>query len=336
MAPTLRRAAILLCSLMLVVAASGHALAGVLDDQTRAERAIGYLRTKQKPNGSIPAFSPIGSTADAVLAIVSAGVGPRILQDALDYLRSQAAAGHVEGIGLKAKVVLAVDAAGGNPRRVGGRNFVRQIRLSAGPDGHLDEAAVFDHALGVLALLAAEATVPAGATQWLLDGQCPDGGWAYDSPYDPVNDDVHCVSDPSTDFFSSDTNTTSYVVQALVAASDSGWTDPFAFFDTARDLDKGGWAYSTAFIATDANSTALVLQAYAAAAVSVPGGGRAALRHLQYAKCGAWAYAYDGDVKGAPNVGATIGAGPGLLLDPLPITGAALGAAPRTPRCPVS
>jgi hypothetical protein len=333
MAPTLRRVAILLCSLVVILATSSASVAGI-GNQTRAERAIGYLRRNQAPNGSIVAFSAIGSTADAVLAIVAAGVAPRVLDDAVDFLRRKVIAGKVDGIGLKAKVVLAVVAADGRPRRVGGRNLVRQIRNTVGPDGHFGSAPVFDQAHAVLALIGARADLPSNTTQWLLDGQCPDGGWAFDAPYDAATDDDHCVSDPA-DFFSSDTNTTSYVVQALEAAGDPAWTDdPFAFFDTARDPEHGGWAYSTTFVATDTNSTALVLQAYAAAAIDPPAGGLDALRALQYGRCGAWAYAHDGDVKGVPDVGATIGGVPGLLLEPLPITGAVEGAAPRTRDCP--
>jgi hypothetical protein len=336
MAPTPKRVVISLCSLAVIVVLSGPAAAGVLSDQIRSERAIGFLRTQQRRDGSIPAFSAIGSTADAVLAITSAGVGPRILEEAIGYLRRQAAAGHLTGIGLKAKVVLAVVAAGGDPRRFGPQNLVHLIRTSARPNGRFGTATVFDQALGVLALVAARAPIPSGSTQWLIDGECPDGGWAFDAPYDGANDDAHCVSDPSTDFFSSDSNTTSYVVQALVAANDDAWTgDPFDFFDLTRDADKGGWAFSTAFITTDANSTALVLQAYAAATVAVPAGGRAALRGLQYARCGAWAFGYEGGTKGPADVGATIGAVPGLLLEPLPLSGGgSLGPAPRTPRCP--
>ena len=43
------------------------------DDADRIDHAIAYLAAQQRPNGSIPAFSPIGSTADAVLAFVAAG-----------------------------------------------------------------------------------------------------------------------------------------------------------------------------------------------------------------------------------------------------------------------
>src|SRR5688500_353071 len=98
MAPTLRRVAILLCSLVIAVASSGSAVAGI-GDQTRAERAIGYLRSNQEPNGSIVAFSAIGSTADAVLAIVAAGVAPRVLDDAVAYLRRQTKKGNVNTTG---------------------------------------------------------------------------------------------------------------------------------------------------------------------------------------------------------------------------------------------
>ncbi len=102
-------------------------------------------------------------------------------------------------------------------------------------------------------------------TRWLLDAQCPDGGWAYDAPFAPGTDDQHCDDGSGNDFFTSDSNTTAYAVQALEEAGRTGWgDDPFDFFDTVRDPDHGGWAYSRAFLVTDANSTGLVLQAFVA------------------------------------------------------------------------
>jgi hypothetical protein len=96
----------------------------------------------------------------------------------------------------------------------------------------------------------------------------------------------------------------------------------------------GGWSYDLSFVSTDANSTALVLQAYAAAHVAAPKGGLAALRDLQYPGCGAWAYSWSGTSLGPPDIGATIGAIPGLLLDPLPIAhGAIRPGAPSVPSC---
>lgn len=302
-------------------------------DAERATRGLGFIASQQKPNGSIPAFSPIGSTADAVLAAVAVGQGRGVVRDALGYLARQVEAGNVTGVGLQAKVVLAVSAAGRDPRAFGGANLVAGLRgtISAGRFG---DAAVFDDALATLALESAGITPSTAVTGWLLDAQCPDGGWAYDEPYAAGTDDVSCDDGSGNDFFTSDSNTTSYVVQALEAANRGTFgADPFAFFDAVRDDAHGGWSYSAGFIATDANSTALVLQAYAAAGDPVPAGGRTALRALQYPNCGAWAYSYDGRSRGMPDIGATIGAVPGLLLQALPFSGPVAGPITPTPPC---
>jgi hypothetical protein len=305
-----------------------------LTDQQRAERGAAYISTAQRPNGSIPAFSPIGSTSDAVLAFVATGVGRPQIRAALAYLRRQVIAGNVAGVGLKAKVVMAVSAAGRDPRDFGGTNLVASIRGQIDADGHIDDAAVFDQSLGLLALEAAGARPSKRVTGWLLDAQCPDGGWAYDAPYAPATDDEHCDDGTPTDFFTSDSNTTSYAVQGLASAGRGTFTDdPFAFFDSVRDPDHMGWAYSAGFIATDANSTGLVLQAYAAASETIPSGGLKALRRLQHPTCGAWAYTWSGNVKGDPDVGATIGAIPGLLRMPFPVSGPVSGGVPSLPAC---
>ena len=78
MGPTLRRVTVSL--LMLGVLAwfappAGASSAATRTDTDRVRSAIGYLATQQKANGSIPAFSPLGSTSDAVLTIVAAGIG---------------------------------------------------------------------------------------------------------------------------------------------------------------------------------------------------------------------------------------------------------------------
>jgi hypothetical protein len=241
---------------------------------------------------------------------------------ALGYLRHQTEGGNVNTIGLRAKVVLAADAAGKDPRDFGSHNLLKEIRSTLGSNGRYDGAAVFDDALVVLAVVASGTDTPAKASTWLLDAQCPDGGWAYDAPYDSGADDAHCHSG-DTDFFDADSNTTSYVMQALAASGTTTWAaDPFAFLDTVRDPDHGGWSYAASFVATDTNSTALVIQAYVAMGTALPSGARKALRDLQYSSCGAWAYTWaDATTKGDPDVGATIGAIPGLLREPFPISG---------------
>jgi hypothetical protein len=313
----LRRSAVAVFGLALVAGAAGPAFA--LSDHGRATRGSAYLVSQQQPDGSINGFSPIGSTSDAVLAFVASKVGGAAMNRAIGFLQAQTSIGKVVGIGLTAKVVMALDAAGRNPRRFGGHNLLKEIESTRGRDGHYGTSSVFDDALAVLAVVSAGDTPPAAASTWLLDGQCPDGGWAYDAPYDPQHDDAHCHSGDG-DFFNSDSNTTSYVVQGLEATAHPDWTaDPFAFFDTLRDPEHGGWSYDASFVTTDANSTSLVIQAYVAASRSLPKGGLAALRDLQHAKCGAWAYSWNGDQIGDPDVGATIAAIPAVLQISLPI-----------------
>jgi hypothetical protein len=315
--------------------------AAPLRDPQRIERAVGYIASHQKPNGSVPAFSPIGSTADAVVSFVAAGSGRPQVRRALGFLRRRVKANAVDTIGLQAKVTIALVASGRSPRDFGGLNLVKALRRSILPSGRFGDAPVFDDALATLALAGVGIAVPQPALDWLLAAQCPDGGWQYDEPAGDTEDE-HCRSttDPDTDFFASDTNTTSYVVQALEAGSavDPAFAaDPFEFFASIRDAGFGGWGYSWGVETTDANSTALVIQAYAAVGLPVPDGAMKALRALQFPRCGAWAFTWTdqdgGPVRDGPNVGATIGAVLGLLRLPLPVTGATHGPAADTPAC---
>ncbi len=333
MASISRRVISPILSLAIAVASAAGASAALLAPE-RALRADAYIASQQQPDGSIPAFSPVGSTADAVLAFVAAGGGPRPMKRALAYLEDQVAAGQVKTLGLRAKVVIAWTAAGRNGREIGGRNLVRSIRNAlATPHS------VFDVALGVLAVESAGATVPVAALTFLANNECPDGGWPFDK-YHSAKEDEHCVNiaNPGGDFFGSDTNTTSYVVMAIAASPIipivTTPSTPWDFFDAIRDATNGGWGYTWGFQTTDANSTGLVLQAYAANEVPAPAGARLALRELQYSQCGAFAFTYTAPgVRGDPDIGATIGAVPGLLAAPIPMTGDVTTALPDTPAC---
>jgi hypothetical protein len=306
--------------MLLAVPASARGLT----DGNRADAGAAYLTAQQRPNGSIPAFSPIGSTADAVLAFVASDAESPARKAALGYLRTQVRRGNVNTVGLVAKVVLAVAGAGKDPRSFGGQDLVRWLRSRIKDNGKIGGATVFDQALAILALEASGANPKRSTTDWLLAAQCPVGGWSFDNPYRPIKDDESCWSGSANDFFTADTNTTSYAVMALEHLGRDGYTeDPFAFFDSARDAVHNGWEYSPGF-GTDANSTSLVIQAYAAAELGVPSGGLNALRALQPdVVLGAWAYNYVGADPGDPDVGATIGAVPAILQVPLPIVPAA-------------
>lgn len=312
----------------------------------RARVASGFVVSNQNQDGSFPGFSQLGSTADAVVSLVAARRGPKAIKRALDYLEDNVA--DADTIGEKAKLVMAAVAGGRDPLSFGGQNLVQQIAESEQQNGRYGATTeVFNHALAMLALEAAPTVDPStNAFTWLVNAQCADGGWQFDEPPRP-NEDEHCYSgDPNADFFQSDTNTTSYAVQAIAAhpqATAPLERSPFRFFRQIRDSEKRGWGYSWTFRLTDTNSTALVIQAFKAGERALPKGALRALKRLQYRLCGnargAFPYSYeqreDGSYKKTGrDVGATIAGVLGLLRKPLPVAFASVTrAVPKPTRC---
>lgn len=341
------RAGRLLCGAIALALAGGLVapVQAAPSDVNRARMAAGYLASRQcrgadepreleqvcaadDDRGAIIAFSPIGSTADAVASLIAARTGQRVINRAVGYLRDKTAGGEVLGdpdVGLRGKVVLAVVAAGRNPRDFGGVDLVASITDLEQPDGRYGPTTeVFSQATMLLALVAAQEPPSAAAVQWLKDAQCGDGGWQFDEPSGPA-DDGHC-SLGAEDFTTTDSNTTSLALQALAALTEEPAINPFPFLRSLRDPDEDhrGWGFTAGFTTTDANSTALVIQAYVADERRVPRGGLGALRGLQYKLCGknhaALAFTYDDTGKRTgPDVGATIAAIPGLLKRAFPI-----------------
>ena len=320
LAPRRRLGACVLVAALL--AALPQAAGAVTPSRQRALEGAAFVVSQQRANGAICAFSCVGSTADAVLALVSARTAPGPVKEAVAYLRRQIERGNVEGLGLQAKVAMAAVAGGANPRAFGGVNLVRTIVDAEGGDGHYGDVAVFDQALAMLALRGAGAAPSPEARGWLAAAQCDDGGWQYDDPSEPA-DDAHCFDAAAPapgDFFTSDSNTTSLAIQAL--RSGAAVDEAFAFLPTLRD-GSAGWGYSQCCRETDVNSTALVIQAYVAGGVPVPSGGFATIRGSQL-DCGAWPF----QPGGSADIGATIGAILGILRQPLPVD-------PRSATAPV-
>ncbi len=316
--------------------AGAPASGGAATPKKAARAAVSYIASKQTPGGAIPAFSKVGSTSDAVLALAAARRGPRPIRRALDYLATQvrspqSADERVDTVGEKAKVALAAVAGGRNPRRFGTRNLLAEIKNTQLDRGRYGRGtAVLDHALAMLALRAArpadDAATARRAARWLRDAQCRDGGWQYDKP-SGAKDDRRCSTGAEDDFFTTDTNTSSYAFQALRHRRKRLNHNPLRFFTRARDRARRGWGYSPDSL-TDANSTALVLQAYASSNQAAPSSSLKALRRLQYRLCGkrggAFAFTWEpksggGYRRSGRNLGATIGAVPGLLGRPLPL-----------------
>lgn len=352
---------------VLRIAALGAALAlmgaagpssAAVSNERRARMATRYLVEQQMPDGSIPGFSAIGSTADAITSFEAAKRAPNAMVKALDYLSSHE--GDVNTIGEKAKVILALVAVGGDPRDwENGRNLVQEIKDNEidGRYGDSEFSYVFDQALSILALQAAGEKIPPEAITWLADAQCANGGWQFDHPSSPSDNNRCFDSSLPVDYNFADTNTTSLVIQALVAYGGADVSlpgRPWAFFKRARDHIKGGWVFAPQFAcdagqeppdcsASDTNSTSLVIQAYVAHDDKpLPEGAGRALRGLQRKLCGKNAGAYasswtydDGElVKSPPDPGATIAAIPALMRKAFPIEeGFVTKPAPKAPEC---
>jgi hypothetical protein len=299
--------------------------------------AADFVSDSQNGDGSFPGFSPIGSTSDAVLSFVGIGRGRQEVDKALDYLETSTA--EIDTIGEIGKVTMAEVAGGRDPRVFGERDLVQEILDSEQPDGHYGahtaddpfDGEVTDHVLAMLALEATPDVDPSSnSLVWLLSAQCEDGGWQHPGPQES-NEDEHCFTgDAESDFFRSDTNTTSIAVQAVASHPDAApyRHNPKRFFKRIRDPKKDGWGYDWTTRLTDANSTALAIQAYVALGSPLPDGAMRALKRLQPRLCGPTAGAFvvgyevvDGEVrkKKDPDVGATIGAILGLARKTLPI-----------------
>ncbi|HVF54178.1 MAG TPA: hypothetical protein VNC78_11335 [Actinomycetota bacterium] len=336
MRSTVLRSSVAAATALLLV--TGSAASARIRPPERAINATRFIAANQTSDGSFEgSFSPIGTAADAVVALSAARRAPGTIDAALDYLETNV--DDADTVGLKSKVVMAAVAGGRDPRAFGGRDLVKEIRESVGEDGQYGEHTnapgdpeVFDHALAILALAGAgEGIVPEQVFTWLISAQCDDGGWQFDDPAGE-NDDNHCHDGTEGDFSRSDTNTTAIAVQALQVAVDSRRppVSPFRFFAKTRDPEKRGWGYDLTLNLTDANSTALVIQAHVAVGRDLPRGAMRALTRLQYPNCGdnagAFAFTWERDASGSgelrrgePNVAATIGAVLGLLRQPLPL-----------------
>ena len=296
--------------------------------ERRARVAARYVVNHQANDGSIPTFSPIGGTADAIVALAASERGAGTIDDAVGYLRRNAS--EVDSLGEKAKVVMALVAAGRNPRAFAGRDLIAEIDRTQLNNGRYGaDAAVFDHALAVLGMRAADEPVGL-AGRWLAKAQCDDGGWQRDRPAQP-SENRHCFTGNAGDAFTkSDTNTSGLAVQALETTPrrEELEADPFGFFRRIRDPEKRGWGYSWGYRLTDTNSTALVLQAYLARNRDLPDGARRALNALQHRLCGrgagAFSFTWEARAEGGyrrtgRDVGATVAAIPALMRQALPV-----------------
>jgi hypothetical protein len=224
-----------------------------------ASRAIQYLQEEQSgTDGSIP----VGASTDAVseeyaIGAAAAGYDPNALRhgsgpSVMAYLAAHAASACTTA-GACGELVQAVAAAGLNPTTFGGVDLLTTLNgFYVAATGIFGDGEAFTDTLAIQGLIAAHQPVPAAALHHLVAAQDSDGGWDYLLVKDDPNG--------STNFDTSDTNSTAMVLMALDAAGvHTRDRAALAWLHTQQDQD-GGFPYQ-AGAGSDPDSTALVLQA---------------------------------------------------------------------------
>ena len=252
----MRRAALAVVAAGLALAAPAAATAAP-SDAVRAKRAAAWL-------AGAAAGAPGGQQADAIVAMRAAGRGAASLRPRLRAL-SRVAPAYATTAGGAGKVALAAVAAGADPARVGGLNYLARIRAryASGRFG----ATAYDQAFSILALVAARKPVPRDAVRATMAGRGA-GGWSF-------------ALSPAT---GDSVNATAIVVEALRAAgvprTDRRLAAAAAWMLAQRNAE-GGLASAGGGRPTDANSTAGAIRALRALGRRPPARTLAALRSLQ-------------------------------------------------------
>ncbi|HET8956792.1 MAG TPA: prenyltransferase/squalene oxidase repeat-containing protein [Solirubrobacterales bacterium] len=152
-------------------------------DDSSVTRAAAWLAAQQRPSGGFPATPGQEAGAEmtswAMLALAATGRNPLDVASGgktpVDFLRSHIA--DVTDAGDVARTVLALSAAGVDPRSFAGENLVDQL-LSRRAENGSYQGWPGTSAYAVLALRAAGANDAAAPTvAWLRDVQGKDGGW---------------------------------------------------------------------------------------------------------------------------------------------------------------
>ena len=196
--------------------------------------------------------------------------------------------------GSLARLILAAEATGLNPRNFGGSNLVARLQATmrrTGPDRGLFgvQSPTFDGAfrqglaLAALSLVRPRPPVLSGGTSiddvppvaWLRAQQCGDGSWTRIAAIS-----LRRASFDPSQFTGPDTNSTALAVLGLEAVDATGGSAAAPWFTAVRS-DDGGWSFcGGATTSADPDSTGLVLAALRA--LGTPGDDRAVTRLLQF------------------------------------------------------
>ncbi len=290
------------------------------------QAAVDWLLSQQGTDGAWLGFSgtpDVGVTIDAVLALAAArNAGIEVdLSQAITFLDETIAEDAQTSAGAGAKAELFTLAAGEDPENFGGMNpWDEMLDETFDSSTDLYGTGVYDTALVLLAYGARGEEPPGIVLDKVEALQLPDGAWAFDG---------------NTLEGSGDTNTTSIMIQALVAL---GMSDSDMVLHGVEYLQRTqlpqGFPFQLGPGATpDANSTGVVIQALIAAGEDPSSqawqnvlGSLAAFQNPD----GAFSYQLE---PLEPNLFATLQAIPALAGQPLPIVAGESDAPAPAPTC---
>lgn len=175
-------------------------------------KGITYLRNQQQDNGSISGFS--GITSWAAMAFASAGIDPNTVfkeSTLMDYLAANKPATSSAATEWE-RDILAITSADKNPFDFDGVNYVENLETYHNNSQIGSVSAVNDDIFGLLALIAAgegaDPEIKENSLNFIIENQKDDGSYSW--------------SIGGT----SDIDTTSAALQALIAADSTGLTAP--------------------------------------------------------------------------------------------------------------
>jgi hypothetical protein len=238
-------------------ATPGSQASPVAGSNVALESAVTWLQSQQADDGGWVGFSgtsDVGLTIDAVLALVAASYrGVSVdMTAATGFLVANGTDYAEAGTGQAAKLILVAAALNLDPRSFEGEDLIEVMKDGYDSNTNFYGAGLYDHALVVIALVAAGEELPEDAIDPFDDRQLEDGSWAFDGTEIVGN---------------GDTNTTAIAIQALAAAgATEGDLIMHALEYLAESALPQGYPFQRIAGATaDANSTALVVQGLIAA-----------------------------------------------------------------------
>ena len=250
----------LICLMFALSAIGGPTVSAETAQKSLAKRAIlksgaEWLESQQDDSGGFPDLRgdiDPGVTAEVVstlIALRNTGLSVDI-DAALLYLESTAPANTDLVSGGDAKVVVALVAAGVDPRDIGVVDMVARVLSTWDETVHRYGVHLGEHAYALMALQLTGEVIPDSAIDFLTTTQMEDGSWSVDGSNSPGGGNAVI---------------TSFVIQALVATGhgdDPSVQRALGYFHSLQSTD-GAFSYSPG-APPDSNTTGFVISALTA------------------------------------------------------------------------